>query len=66
MNTRQQKLIAVSVLIAISLVTVSPVQAGFLDWFKSGHAQADQAQGGSFDSLYATVLADRPDAVLRE
>jgi 3D (Asp-Asp-Asp) domain-containing protein len=61
MNTRKQKLIAVSVIFAIVIVTVSPAQAGILDWFRSSGARADLAQNGSFDSLYATVLADRPD-----
>jgi len=61
MNTSKQLLIAVYVLIAISIATVSPAQAGFMDWFKSIGAKSDQAQNGSFDSLYASVLAEQPD-----
>ena len=62
MNTSKQLLIAVYVLIAISIATVSPAQAGFMDWFKSIGAKSDQAQNGSFDSLYASVLAEQPEA----
>ena len=61
MNTSTQLLIAVYVLIAISIATVSPAQAGFMDWFKSIGAESDQAQNGSFDSLYASVLAEQPE-----
>jgi len=59
MNTRKQTIVAVSVLIAIVISTVSPVQAGIISWFKTIGAQSDQAENGSFDSLYATVLAER-------
>lgn len=61
MNTSKQLLIAVYVLIAISIATVSPAQAGFMDWFKSIGAKSDQAQNGSFDSLYASVLSEKAD-----
>ncbi len=56
MNTRKLTL-AVSVLIAIVSMSTISAQAGILDWFKSNNAKAEQAQSGSFDNLYASILA---------
>jgi 3D (Asp-Asp-Asp) domain-containing protein len=56
MITRKHML-AVSVLFTIAIASTVTAQAGILDWFKSNDAQADQAESGSFDSLYASILA---------
>lgn len=56
MSTRKQTLIAVIVLFAITLTTIAPAQAGFLDWFTGNSAKTDTASGGSFDQLYASIL----------
>ncbi len=54
MNTRKH--ILVSTLIAISLLTTTSAQAGFLDWFRSNAAAAEVTSNGSFNSLYASVM----------
>lgn len=53
MNTRKH--ILVVSLIAISLVTTSTAQAGFLDWFRSDTPAAKTSNSGSFNTLYASV-----------
>lgn len=53
MNTRKH--ILVVSLLAISLLTTSSAQAGFLDWFRSSAASSDVTRNGSFDSLYASI-----------
>lgn len=52
MKTRKQ--ILVVVLLTTAIMT-STAQAGFFDWFTSNNAQAEQAQNGSFDELYASL-----------
>ena len=52
MNKRKQILVAV--FLAISIMT-STAQAGWFDWFTTNDAQAEQAQNGSFDQLYASL-----------
>jgi len=54
MKTRINMLI-VSI-VTISLMTSLTAQAGFLDWFRSNGASAEQASDGSFNALYASVL----------
>ncbi len=54
MKTRKQ--ILVTSLVLLSILTSLTAQAGIMDWFKSNHAESEQAAGGSFDSLYASVL----------
>lgn len=61
MNTRKLTL-AVSVLLTIAISTTISAQAGILDWFKSNGAKAEQAESGSFDSLYASVLTTSQSA----
>lgn len=59
MRTRNQTLIAVSVLLTIATANVLPVQAGLLDWFKTAQAKTDTApSNGSFNALYASVMSN--------
>lgn len=54
MKTRIQ--ILATSLVLISIMTSLSAQAGILDWFRTNGASAELASGGSFDSLYASVL----------
>jgi len=54
MNTRKQ--ILVVTFIAISLVTTTTAQAGFMDWFRSNSATVEVTSNGSFNALYASVM----------
>lgn len=58
MSTRNQKLIAVVVFLAITASATLPAQAGILDWFRSAGATNEKAESGSFDSLYASVVSE--------
>ncbi len=55
-----KKHILVASLIAISMMTSLTAQAGFLDWFRTNTAAAEQTNYGSFDSLYASVMNPSP------
>lgn len=54
MKTRMQILVASFVI--MSIMTSLSAQAGILDWFKANDASSERASGGSFHSLYASVL----------
>jgi 3D (Asp-Asp-Asp) domain-containing protein len=65
MITRKLTL-AVSVLLTIAIASTVTAQAGIRDWFVSNDVPAERADTGSFDSLYASVLAvsERRDEAL--
>jgi 3D (Asp-Asp-Asp) domain-containing protein len=55
---KNRKALLVGTILTISMLTTLTAQAGLMEWLGVSDAQAQRASTGSFDQLYAAVMAE--------
>lgn len=55
---KNRKALLVGMILTISMLTSMTAQAGLMEWLGVSDARTEQASTGSFDQLYAAVLAE--------